>query len=116
MKSAVALSVCSAAIVLAQGGFDPARYASSDVITRDVAIIGGGSSGTYSAMYLQKGGKSVVVVEKEEVLGGNTHTWTDPSTGISINYGLEAYQNSEFLLVPWNMQRKETNSCRFGYA
>jgi heterodisulfide reductase subunit A-like polyferredoxin len=99
MKAAVAFSVCSAAIVLAQGQFDPASYASGDVITRDIAIIGGGSSGIYSAMHLQAAGKSVVVVEKEEVLGGHTHTWTDPNTGVSINYGVEAYQNSESLPV-----------------
>jgi NADPH-dependent 2,4-dienoyl-CoA reductase/sulfur reductase-like enzyme len=39
------------------GDFHP-----SDIITRDVAIIGGGSGGTYTAIRLRQLGKSVVVV------------------------------------------------------
>lgn len=55
--------------------FDPASYSSDNVITRDVAIIGGGATGTYAAMnFLLKQRKSLVVVEKEAVLGGHTNT------------------------------------------
>ncbi|KAJ7194051.1 hypothetical protein GGX14DRAFT_576705 [Mycena pura] len=46
--------------------------------TTDVVIIGGGSAGTYTAIRLQQQGKSVFVIEKEDVLGGHTntfHTW-----------------------------------------
>jgi phytoene dehydrogenase-like protein len=48
-------------------------------------------------MKLRALGKSVVVVEKDEILGGHTRTWTDPSNGISVDYGLQAYGNSTCL-------------------
>ena len=48
------------------------EYKPEDIITRDVCIIGGGSTGTYSAIRLRDMGKSVVVVEKKDVLGGHT--------------------------------------------
>ena len=75
--------------------FDPSTYASKDVITRDVAVIGGGSTGTYAAVNLQYLGKSIVLVEKENVLGGHTNTYTDHATGITVDYGLQAFWNSE---------------------
>ncbi|KAJ5379142.1 hypothetical protein N7509_012261 [Penicillium cosmopolitanum] len=77
----------------AKDKFDPTSYASSDVITCDVAVIGGGSSGTYGAINLHKRGQSVVLVEKEAVLGGHTNTYTDPLTNITIDYGVQAYWN-----------------------
>lgn len=73
--------------------FDPAIYSSGDVITRDVAVIGGGSSGTYGAIKLKDMGKTVVVVEKEGVLGGHENTYIDPGTGTPIDYGTQAYWN-----------------------
>jgi hypothetical protein len=76
--------------------FDPKSYASKDVITRDVAVIGGGSTGTYAAVNLQNLGKSIVLVEKENVLGGHTNTYRDPATGITVDYGLQAFWDSEF--------------------
>ncbi|KAF9693635.1 hypothetical protein EKO04_008562 [Ascochyta lentis] len=73
--------------------FNPKNYASKDVITRDVAVIGGGSTGTYAAINLQSLGKSIVLVEKENVLGGHTNTYTDPSTGTVVDYGVQAFWN-----------------------
>jgi len=73
--------------------FDLSHYASTDVISRDVAVIGGGSSGTYGAINLHKRGQSVVIVEKEAILGGHTNTYTDQLTGITIDYGVQAYWN-----------------------
>jgi phytoene dehydrogenase-like protein len=78
--------------------FDPKNYASHDVIVRDVAVIGGGSSGTYAAINLRKMGKSVVVVEKEDVLGGHTNTYTDPTTAVTVDYGVQAFLNSSITL------------------
>ncbi|KAI1172629.1 FAD/NAD(P)-binding domain-containing protein [Nemania sp. FL0916] len=63
----------------------------SDVIERDVVIIGGGSSGTYTAVRLRDHGKSVVVVEKKGFLGGHAETWTDPSTGYTIDGGVVVF-------------------------
>ncbi|MCJ1436266.1 hypothetical protein MMC27_005644 [Xylographa pallens] len=97
MKTLALLSVCSALISAFVSGiedaFDAQNYASNDVITRDVAVIGGGVSGTYGAINLQKLGKSVVMVERESVLGGHTNTYIDPTTGISVDYGVQAFWN-----------------------
>ncbi|KAL2191199.1 FAD/NAD(P)-binding domain-containing protein [Thermothelomyces heterothallicus CBS 203.75] len=73
--------------------FDDQSYAAGDIITRDVAVIGGGSSGTYSAITLRSMGKSVVVVEKAPRMGGHTSTYVDPETGVHVNYGVQAYYN-----------------------
>ncbi|KAI1269172.1 FAD/NAD(P)-binding domain-containing protein [Xylariaceae sp. FL1019] len=62
-----------------------------DVIERDVAIIGGGSSGTYSAVRLRDHGKSVIVIEKKGLLGGHAETWKDPTTDRTINGGVVVF-------------------------
>jgi phytoene dehydrogenase-like protein len=54
----------------------------------DVAIIGGGSSGTYTAIQLQKAGKSVAVIERNGRLGGHVNTYIDPVTGGTMDYGV----------------------------
>ena len=74
--------------------FDPSCYESSDVITRDVAIIGGGASGTYGATSLKDKGKSIVLIEREAQLGGQTNTYTVPGNGTKIDYGVIAYWNT----------------------
>lgn len=73
--------------------FDPSNYASKDVIKRDVAIVGGGSTGTYATIDLKDNGQTVILVEKEDVLGGHTNTYTDPKTGKKIDYGVHSYNN-----------------------
>ena len=77
----------------ASSTFDASKYSSSDVIKRDIAVIGGGSSGTYGAVKLRDMGKSVVVVEKAGTLGGHENTYIDPSTGTPIDYGVQTYWN-----------------------
>ncbi|KAE9371745.1 hypothetical protein N431DRAFT_317650, partial [Stipitochalara longipes BDJ] len=58
----------------------------------DVAILGGGASGTYAAVRLREDyGKSVLLIEMEAVLGGHTNTYTDPETGEAFNYGVQSY-------------------------
>ncbi|CAK4034848.1 related to amine oxidase, flavin-containing superfamily [Lecanosticta acicola] len=59
-----------------------------EIIERDVAIIGGGSSGTYSAIRLQQQGHSVALIEKENRLGGHVNTFVDPPTGGTFDYGV----------------------------
>jgi heterodisulfide reductase subunit A-like polyferredoxin len=49
--------------------FDTGNYASKDVLIRDVAVIGGESTGTYAAVNLKNIGKSIVLVERKNVLG-----------------------------------------------
>lgn len=68
------------------GSFSP-----EDIIERDVAIIGGGSAGTYTAVRLRDYGKSVVIVEKKNVIGGHAETWINPSTGYTIDGGVTVF-------------------------
>lgn len=72
---------------------DPSGYDSADVIYRDVAVIGGGSSGVYAAIRLQDYNHSVVVVEKNDYLGGHAQTYTDPDNGWTIDYGVIIFSN-----------------------
>jgi hypothetical protein len=66
-----------------------------EVITRNVAIVGGGSSGTFSAVRLRGQGKSVVVIEKEDILGGHTNTYRDPFTNQTIDHGVVVFHNQQ---------------------
>lgn len=64
-----------------------------ETVDRDVCVIGGGSSGTYTAIRLQQMGKSVVVVEKDDLLGGQVDTYIDNITGKKIDYGVKVFNN-----------------------
>lgn len=77
--------------------FDPAHYADDSVITRDVLVIGGGSSGTYTAIRAKDSKKSVVVIEKKGRLGGHTETYTDPATGLKQDYGVAVWHDLEIV-------------------
>jgi hypothetical protein len=81
------------AIAAQLDAFDVKNYLSSNVIVRDVAVIGGGSSGTYSAINLQLLGQSVVVVERDDHLGGHVNTYTHPVSGATLDYGVQAFNN-----------------------
>ena len=72
-------------------------YNAADVITRDVLIIGGGSSGTYSALKLRDLGKSVAVVEAKGLLGGHTETWTDPVTKGKVDLGVIVFHDNDLV-------------------
>ncbi|KAI6081920.1 hypothetical protein F4821DRAFT_248359 [Hypoxylon rubiginosum] len=60
----------------------------SEVIERDVCVIGGGASGTHAAVSLLDSNKSVVIVERNDHLGGHTRTYLDTATGIPIDIGV----------------------------
>jgi hypothetical protein len=79
-------------LALADDGINDADFPNNAII-RDVCIIGGGSGGTYPAIRLQQMGKSVVVVEREAVLGGHTNTYIDPVTGAPIDYGVVEWED-----------------------
>ena len=87
-----------AAAVGRLGAAVPAGAAAPDVaagavITRDVAVIGGGATGTYAAIRLRDLGKSVVVVETADRLGGHTQTYTDPGTGGKVDIGVVVWHD-----------------------
>lgn len=74
--------------------FSSSCYSAGSIIDRDVAIIGGGSSGTFAAITLKDKGKSIVVVEKEANLGGHVRTYVDPATGNTIEAGVRVFENT----------------------
>ena len=74
-----------------------ADYIPANIITRDVLVIGGGSSGTYSAIKLRDLGKSVAVVEAKAVLGGHTETWTDPVTQAKVDIGVIVFHDDDLV-------------------
>ena len=81
------------AVAIPHPSVDARHYNKEDIITRDVCIIGGGSTGTYSAIRLGDFNKSVVVVEKKGRLGGHTETFIDPATKIPVDIGVEVFHN-----------------------
>ena len=69
------------------------KYTKDDIIVRDVCVVGGGSGGTYAATRLRQLGQSVIVIEKEALMGGNTNTYVVPSSGLTIDYGVVVFHN-----------------------
>jgi flavin-dependent amine oxidoreductase len=99
-KEALKLAVAGAGTALAGrvgAAAEEAAHRGDSVITRDVAIIGGGASGTYSAIRLRDLGKSVIVVEADDRLGGHTHTYTDPATGGTVDLGVLVWHDLDIV-------------------
>lgn len=71
-------------------------------IVRDVCILGGGSAGTYTAVQLRNLGKSVVVLEKKDRLGG--HAETVVVDGFPINIGVQVFESSNPLVTSYFSQ------------
>ncbi|KAJ5887760.1 hypothetical protein N7495_007801 [Penicillium taxi] len=75
----------------------PSGRCEDTTIVRDVAIIGGGSAGTYAAVRLRDEGKSVIVIEKSDILGGHTNTYQDPVTNQTVDYGVVVFHNNQLV-------------------
>ncbi|TGJ86234.1 hypothetical protein E0Z10_g2553 [Xylaria hypoxylon] len=76
---------------------DPATYSAADTIERDVVIVGGGSSGAFTAVRLRDSNKSVVVIEKQGTLGGHAETYTNPFTGYTTDLGVVIFHNLQIV-------------------
>jgi hypothetical protein len=63
-------------------------------IVRDVCVVGGGATGTFAAIRLRDAGKSVVVVERRDRLGGHTLTYRDPLSGARTEAGVVVIRDS----------------------
>ncbi|KAK3942850.1 FAD/NAD(P)-binding domain-protein [Diplogelasinospora grovesii] len=70
------------------------RFPHEDTIVRDVCIIGGGATGTFSAIRLRDSGKTVAVVERSSRLGGHTLTYQDPVSALKTEAGLVVIRRS----------------------
>jgi hypothetical protein len=97
MLAAASFLAVATALPTQYSDFKLEEYNFTDVITRDVCIVGGGSSGTYAAIRLRDLGKSVVVVEHKDRMGGHTQTYTDPQTGRTVDFGVQALQNLDIV-------------------
>lgn len=75
--------------------FSPDSYKPHDVLYRDVAIIGGGSAGSYSAVRLVDHNLSVAVIEPKAQLGGHAETYVDPS-GVTVDIGVVVFEPFQF--------------------
>ncbi|KAK7968652.1 hypothetical protein PG988_007725 [Apiospora saccharicola] len=60
---------------------DPAGYDPHDICHRDVLVVGGGSSGVYSAIRLRDHGKTVMVAEKQGEARGPRRSLGGPRVG-----------------------------------
>ncbi|PWY70295.1 amine oxidase flavin-containing superfamily [Aspergillus sclerotioniger CBS 115572] len=70
-----------------------ARFPEAAVQTVDVVVVGGGASGANAAVHFKDAGLSLVLVEKQDRLGGMVNSWTDPTTGTNYDYGVATYTN-----------------------
>ncbi|KNG85486.1 hypothetical protein ANOM_005142 [Aspergillus nomiae NRRL 13137] len=63
------------------------------ILERDVAVIGGGSAGTYAAIRLRQLGQRLVVIEKQDRLGGHSNTYFDTASGTAVPYGVRSFHH-----------------------
>jgi hypothetical protein len=71
---------------------DKRAFAADRTITKDVAVIGGGASGTYASIRLREDfNTSIILIEQRDHLGGHVDTYTIPGTNITIEYGVQSY-------------------------
>ncbi|OJD22626.1 hypothetical protein ACJ73_06027 [Blastomyces percursus] len=101
LRSLCTILLASALLALAETSeFNFANFKGKDIILRDVAVIGGGLLDTYSAISLKDKGQSVIVVEKQDRLGGHADTYIDPATGIPIDLGVLTFHNISWSRTP----------------
>lgn len=89
LQSIVLLS--SIGVAVATPSSDTACH-DCEIVDRDVAIIGGGSTGTYTAYRLQDRSYSIAVIEPKSYLGGHAETYTAPN-GWTIDMGVLVFSN-----------------------
>ena len=83
------------------GGFTPDPLPENQAIVKnyDVVIVGGGLAGLSSAVYLTDAGKKVLLVEKENHLGGLAASTNEKTkTGRGAAYWTDAYEEEQKIL------------------
>ena len=92
MLQAIIASISTLLVTGSWATIDESFFDNSRIITRDVAIIGGGASGTFSAVRLREDlNASIILIEKKTRLGGHVDTYTVPHTNSTIEYGVQSY-------------------------
>ena len=69
-------------------------FQEQDALEVDVCVIGGGAGGTYAAIKSLDLNKTVIVVEKQDRLGGHTKTYVDPISKQPIELGVAEWENT----------------------
>ena len=90
---------CLTLLSLAAAALPPRAPVKPEVtmLNVDVCIIGGGAAGTYAAIKNKDLEKRVVVIEKQDRLGGHTNTYIDPTTRQPIELGVAEYEDTELV-------------------
>ena len=65
-----------------------------NIINVDLCVIGGGAAGTYAAIKSKDLNKTVVVVEKQDRLGGHTKTYIDSKSNTPVELGVAEYEDT----------------------
>ncbi|KAK3985357.1 beta-cyclopiazonate dehydrogenase [Cladorrhinum sp. PSN332] len=64
------------------------------IIIKDVAIVGGGASGSYAAIRLKEDfNKSIILIEKQGRIGGHVSTFDDPETSTPFDFGVNSFND-----------------------
>jgi hypothetical protein len=74
-----------------------AGFKHTDIIERDVAIIGCGSSGTHASISLKDMGYTSIIVERTTRIGGHTETYFDPASGAPVDYGVVIFHDEDII-------------------
>ncbi|KAF2799326.1 FAD/NAD(P)-binding domain-containing protein [Melanomma pulvis-pyrius CBS 109.77] len=92
MFQSALITVFSFAIGATLAKIDERNFPVDHIITKDVAIIGGGASGTYAAVRLREDfDTSIILIEKKPRLGGHVDTYVLPNNQTTIEYGVQSY-------------------------
>jgi hypothetical protein len=97
LRSRALLVVGSCLSVALATSFSNVERKVTTVLNTDVCIIGGGAAGSYAAIGLLDKGVDLVVVEKQQDLGGHADTYFDPVTGQPLNLGVQIFHNADIV-------------------
>ncbi|PYI01160.1 fumarate reductase/succinate dehydrogenase [Aspergillus sclerotiicarbonarius CBS 121057] len=92
-RTAATVASCCVAAAASNTTSFRSRYPEAAVQAVDVVVVGGGAAGANAAVHLHDAGLSLLLVEKQDRLGGMVNSWTDPTTGTNYDYGVATYTN-----------------------
>lgn len=90
LPTVVLLASLISSVVSIPSKYDFSKINARDIINRDVVIVGGGSGGIHAAFGIKDSGKSIVVIETKNSIGGHTETVRD-SNGNTAEAGVNVF-------------------------